>query len=70
VGTSVRSNALGEYVLFTNSKLVLHGPPRNAADHEAFPHLCLGLSLDAARNLYRHSFIGTKILTASGEHGT
>jgi hypothetical protein len=65
VGTSVRSNALGEYVLFTNSKLILHGPPVNPVDHEAFPHLCLGLSLEAARNLYQHSFIGTKILLTS-----
>ena len=64
VGTSVRSNALGEYVLFTNSRLILHGPPNNPVDHEAFPHLCLGLSLEAARNLYQHSFIGTKILLA------
>ncbi len=62
VGTSVRSNALGQYVMFTNSKLILHGPPLNPVDHEAFPHLCLGLSLEAARNLYQHSFIGTKIL--------
>jgi hypothetical protein len=65
VGTSVRSNALGEYVLFTNSKLILHGPPKTPEDHEAYPHLCLGLSLDAARNLYQHSFIGSKILLAS-----
>jgi hypothetical protein len=65
VGTSVRSNALGEYVLFTNSRLILHGPPKNPEAHEAFPHLCLGLPLNAARNLYRHSFIGTKILLAN-----
>jgi hypothetical protein len=62
VGTSIRSNALGQYVLFTNSKLILHGPPNNAVDHEAFPHICLGLTLEAARNLYQHSFVGTKIL--------
>jgi hypothetical protein len=62
VGTSVRSNALGEYVLFTNSRLILHGPPKNPEAHEAFPHLCLGLPLEAARNLYRHSFIGTKLV--------
>jgi hypothetical protein len=65
VGTSVRSNALGEYVMFTNSKLILHGPPKNAADHEAYPHLCIGLSLGAARSLYQHSFIGTKILLSN-----
>jgi len=62
VGTSVRSNALGEYVIFTNSRLILHGPPKNEVDHEAFPHLCIGLSLEAARNLYQHSYIGTKIV--------
>jgi hypothetical protein len=62
VGNSVRANALGQYVMFTSRSLILHGPPNNPVDHENFPHLCLGLSLDAARNLYQHSFIGTKIL--------
>jgi hypothetical protein len=62
VGTSVRSNALGEFVIFTNSKLILHGPPLNPEDHEKFPHICLGLDLEAARKLYRGSFIGTKIV--------
>jgi hypothetical protein len=62
VGTSVRSNALGEFVLFTNSRLIMHGPPNNPVDHEAFPHICMGLSLKAAQNLYRHSFIGTKVI--------
>jgi hypothetical protein len=61
VGTSVRSNALGEYVMFTNSALIIHGPPLNAEDHEKYPHVCLGLDQDAARKLYRSSFIGTKI---------
>ncbi len=62
VGTSVRSNALGEYVIFTNSKLILHGPPLNPEDHEKFPHVCLGLDLEAAKKLYRASFIGTRIV--------
>jgi hypothetical protein len=62
VGTSVRSNALGQYVMFTNSKVVLHGPPLNEEDHQKFPHVCLGLDLEAARKLYRGSYIGTKIL--------
>jgi hypothetical protein len=61
VGTSVRSRALGEFVMFTNSALILHGPPVNADDHERFPHICLGLDREAARKLYRSSFIGTKI---------
>jgi hypothetical protein len=65
VGTSVRSNALGEFVMFTNSNLILHGPPLNPEDHEKFPHICLGLDLDAARKLYRGSFIGTKIVINS-----
>ncbi|HVO33009.1 MAG TPA: L,D-transpeptidase [Elusimicrobiota bacterium] len=64
VGTSVRSNALGEYVIFTNSKLILHGPPVNPEDHEKFPHVCLGLDLEAAKKLYRATFIGTKIVIA------
>lgn len=62
VGNSVRSNALGEYVIFTNSKLIIHGPPRNSFDHESFPHICLGVSLTAARNLYQRTFIGTKVI--------
>jgi len=61
VGTSVRSNALGEFVVFTNSALILHGPPLNEEDHARFPHICLGLDREAARKLYRGSFIGTKI---------
>jgi len=61
VGTSVRSNALGEFVMFTNSGLILHGPPVNPEDHERFPHICIGLDREAARRLYRSSFIGTKI---------
>ncbi len=62
VGTSVRSNALGEFVVFTNSALILHGPPLNEEDHAKFPHICLGLDREAARKLYRGSFIGTRII--------
>lgn len=65
VGTSIRSNALGEFVMFTNSGLIIHGPPVNPDDHEKFPHICLGLDLDAARKLYRSSFIGTKVILNS-----
>ena len=64
VGTSVRASALGEYVLFTKEGLVLHGPPLKAAEHEAYPHLCLSLPLAVARRLYTQSFVGTKILLA------
>ncbi len=62
VGTSKRASALGEYVMFTKSELILHGPPRKAAEHKAFAHFCLGLSLPVARRLYDESYIGTKIL--------
>jgi len=65
VGSSVRSNALGEFVMFTQSGLILHGPPKKEEEHQAFPHICLGLSLSQARELYRKSFIGTKIVTES-----
>ena len=61
VGTSVRANALGEHVMFTSGPLILHGPPRKKAEHDSFPHLCLGLSARAAQKLYAQSFIGTKI---------
>jgi hypothetical protein len=67
VGTSVRSNALGEFVMFTSSRLILHGPPVKTADHAQYPHYCLGLSREAARLLYRHSFVGTKIMIPSKE---
>jgi hypothetical protein len=62
VGTSVRANALGEYVMFTRGPLVLHGPPKKDAEHKAFAHFCLGLSLASARKLYNSAYIGTKIV--------
>ncbi|MFA6093357.1 MAG: hypothetical protein WCU88_13220 [Elusimicrobiota bacterium] len=66
VGTSVRSNALGEYVIFAGPSVILHGPSSKSADHEAFAHYCLGLSAVAARKLYAGSFIGMKILFKPG----
>ena len=62
IGTSVRANALGEYVLFTKEGLVLHGSPLKASEHEAFPHLCLALPRAVASRLYTQTFVGTKIL--------
>ena len=62
VGTSIRANALGEHVMFTAGPLILHGPPKKKAEHDSFPHLCLGLSAAAAQKLYSQSFIGTKII--------
>jgi len=61
VGSSLRANALGEYVVFTQGPLILHGPPKNEDEHRLFPHICLGLSLHAATNLYKDSYIGTRV---------
>jgi hypothetical protein len=66
VGTSVRSNALGEFVVFTNSKLIFHGPSVNPEDHERYSHICVGLDLEGARKLYRGTFIGTRIVLNPG----
>ena len=62
IGTSVRANALGEFVMFFTGGLVLHGPAQRLADHAAFPHYCAGLSLGAAKKLYAETFIGTKLV--------
>lgn len=61
VGESTRSNALGEYVLFTNSNIIIHGPFKKEPEHAAYPHACLGLSREDAAKLYRGSFIGNRI---------
>jgi len=62
VGTSIRANALGEFVMFFTGGLILHGPAKRLADHTAFPHHCAGLSLGAAKKLYQATFIGTKLV--------
>jgi hypothetical protein len=62
VGTSARARALGENVLFTREGLVIHGPPLDKAEHEAYPHLCLSLPAATARRLYERSFIGTRVM--------
>ncbi|OGR87998.1 MAG: hypothetical protein A3A86_06760 [Elusimicrobia bacterium RIFCSPLOWO2_01_FULL_60_11] len=61
VGESARSNALGEFVLFTNSNIIIHGPFKKEQEHAAYPHACLGLSREDAARLYRGSFIGNRI---------
>jgi|GEM_PF-2087009 len=62
VGTSARARALGEDVLFTREGLVIHGPPLDKKEHEAYPHLCLTLPLSTARKLYAQTFIGTTVV--------
>ena len=48
--------------MFTRGSLILHGPPKKEAEHKAFAHYCLGLSLKVARRLYENSYIGTRIV--------
>ena len=62
VGTSARARALGEHVLFTREGLIIHGPPLDKVEHEAYPHLCLSLPAATAARLYERSFIGTRVL--------
>ncbi len=66
VGTSARARALGEDVLFTREGLIVHGPPLDKKEHEAYAHLCLTLPAATARKLYASAFIGTTIIVKSG----
>ena len=61
-GETLRDKALGEYAVFTNCPLILHAPVANAALHDAYPHLCAGLTLYSAKALYDNVFIGNKLL--------
>jgi hypothetical protein len=61
-GTSVRANALGQYVLFTDGPLIIHGPPKKPEEHDKYEHACLHLDLAVAKRLYEKTFIGSKIL--------
>ncbi len=62
VGSDPRSGALGEYVIFTDGPLILHGPPPGKKLHEAYPHTCANLTAAAAKRLYDSTFVGTRIL--------
>lgn len=66
VGTSARARALGEHVLFTREGLIIHGPPLDKAEHEAYAHLCLTLPAATARRIYERSFIGTRVMIKEG----
>jgi hypothetical protein len=69
VGQSARANALGEFVIFTNSNIIVHGPYKKKAEHDAYPHVCAGLSLKDARKLYTLSFIGNKVAVLNAPGG-
>lgn len=62
VGKDPRSGGLGEYVLFTDGPLILHGPPPKKELHEAYPHVCAGVTAYTAKQLYEGTFVGTKII--------
>ena len=62
VGKDPRSGGLGEYVLFTDGPLILHGPPPKKLLHEAYPHVCAGITAYTARLLFENTFVGTKII--------
>lgn len=64
VGTSARARALGESVMFTREGLVIHGPPLDAREHAAYPHLCLRLPAASARRVFARAFIGTRVRLA------
>ena len=62
VGKDPRSGGLGEYVLFTDGPLIIHGPPPRQDLHEAYPHICAGVTAYTAKRLYENTFVGTKII--------
>ena len=62
VGKDPRSGGLGEFVLFTDGPLILHGPAPQKKLHEAYPHICAGVTAYTARKLFDNTFVGTKIL--------
>ncbi|OGR87547.1 MAG: hypothetical protein A2021_04650 [Elusimicrobia bacterium GWF2_52_66] len=61
-GKDPRSGGLGEFVIFTDSPLVIHGPPLKQELHEAYTHVCAGVTAYTAKKLFENTFIGTKIL--------
>jgi len=63
-GERLRYKPLGEFVIFTDGPLVLHAPVAEAALHDAYPHVCAGLSREAAKGLYERVFIGNKLITS------
>ena len=64
-GKDPRSGGLGEFVIFTDGPLVIHGAPPKKELHERFPHACAGVSAYSAKKLFENTFIGTKIIYAS-----
>lgn len=61
VGSVERTSALGQYVVFTNTPLILHLPSKDRKSHESYRHCCLPLAADSARKIYGSVFIGARI---------
>jgi hypothetical protein len=61
VGTVSRQEGLGQYVLFTNTSLVVHLPPRDKVAHESYAHCCLPLDKKTAKSAYDAVFIGARL---------
>ena len=62
VGKDPRSGGLGEFVLFTDGPLIIHGPAPKKELHAAFPHVCPGVTAYTAQRLFENVFVGTKIV--------
>lgn len=62
VGKDPRSGGLGEFVIFTDGPLILHGPAPKKELHDAFSHVCAGVTAYTAQKLFESAFVGTKIL--------
>lgn len=62
VGPASRSAALGEFVAFTNTPLILHAPSKDAKAHEAYPHCCLPMTPATAKKVYDSVAVGTRVV--------
>ncbi|MFA6003019.1 MAG: L,D-transpeptidase [Elusimicrobiota bacterium] len=66
IGNVSRSDALGQYVVFTSTSLILHAPSTAQAAHAAYPHWCLPMTVATAKKIYDAVYIGTRISVAPG----
>lgn len=60
-GSVERTAALGQYVIFTNTPLIIHLPSKDRQAHEAYRHCCIPLAATSARKLYGSVFIGARL---------
>lgn len=60
-GSVERTAALGQYVIFTNTPLIIHLPSKDRKSHEAYRHCCLPLAASSAKKVYGSVFIGARL---------